>query len=348
MWESDLVKPFRKIREEITVAHKTNILLRGTRLIIPAGLQNRVIKLVHEGHQGLARTKALLREYLWFPDIDKLVKEEVGTCIACQATGQQNPQKPLQPTPLPDGPWQELKIDFYGPLPEGQYLLVVIDTSSRYPEVELVTTTSARATIPKLDDIFARHGIPNNIKSDNGPPFFGDEFAAYMKSLGIEHLTSTPLWPQGNATVEAFMKPIGKVIRTALLEKHKWKQALNQFLLNYRTTPHSMTKIPPAQLLFNRGVKGKLPMLPANKYPINRHNEAKINDEKSKEQSKHYANVKRRVQESKINVGDKVICKQNKLSKFSSTFDINPYTVVPVAWWHRLDWGGQIKFGAPS
>ena len=87
MWESDLVKPFRKIREEITVDHKTNILLRGARLIIPAGLQNRVIKLAHEGHQGLGKTKALLREHLWFPDIDQLVKEEVGTCIACQAAG---------------------------------------------------------------------------------------------------------------------------------------------------------------------------------------------------------------------------------------------------------------------
>ena len=92
MWESDLVKPFRKIREEITVDHKTNILLRGARVIIPAGLQNHVIKLAHEGNQGLAKTKALMREYLWFPDIDKSVKEEVSTCIACQATGQQNQQ----------------------------------------------------------------------------------------------------------------------------------------------------------------------------------------------------------------------------------------------------------------
>ena len=65
---------------------------RGARLIIPAGLQICVIKLAHEGHQGLAKTKALLHEYVWFPDIDKLVKEEVGTCI----TGQQNPQEPLQ------------------------------------------------------------------------------------------------------------------------------------------------------------------------------------------------------------------------------------------------------------
>ena len=69
----------------------------------------------------------------------------------------------------------------------GQYLLVVIDTYSLYPEVVLVTTTSARAIIPKLDAIFARHGIPDQIKSDNEPPFFGDEFAAYMKSLGTKH-----------------------------------------------------------------------------------------------------------------------------------------------------------------
>ena len=152
--------------------------------------------------------------------------------------------------------------------------------------------------------------MPVKIKSDNGPPFVGEEFAAYMKSLGIEHMTSTPLWPQGNATAEAFVKPIGKVIRTALLEKHKWKQELNRFLRNNQTTPHSTTKIPPAQLLFNRVVKGKLPMLPANKYPANRHNEAKINDEQSTEPSKYYAHVKSRAKESETNVGDKETCKQ--------------------------------------
>ena len=112
-----------------------------------------------------------------------------------------------------------------------------------------------------------------------------------MKSLGITHVTSTPLWPQGNATAEAFMKPLGKVIRTALLEKHKWKQERNRFLLNYRTTAHSTTKIPPVQLLFNRVVKGKFPMLPVNIYPVYRHNEAKTNDVKSKDQSKQYADA---------------------------------------------------------
>ena len=87
LWSSDLVKPFRTISEEITIDHTNHILLRGTRIIIPQALQSRVIKIAHEGHQGVAKTKAMLREYVWFPEIEKLVKEEIDTCIACQATG---------------------------------------------------------------------------------------------------------------------------------------------------------------------------------------------------------------------------------------------------------------------
>ena len=71
-------------------------------------------------------------------------------------------------------------------------------------------------------------------------------------------------------------------------------------------------------------------MLPVNIYPVSRHNEAKINDAKSKDQSKQYADAKRRVKESGINDGDKVICRQNKLSRFSSTFDTYPYTVIRI------------------
>ena len=48
--------------------------------------------------------------------------------------------------------------------------MVVIDEYSRFPEVEIVTSTPARSTIPKLVAIFARKGIPDVLKSDNRPP----------------------------------------------------------------------------------------------------------------------------------------------------------------------------------
>ena len=75
-------------------------------------------------------------------------------------------------TPTSTEPWQTLPNDFYGPIPYSeQYLLVVVDTYSKFPEIETVTSTLAKAIISTLDRIFASHGIPQQLKIDNGPPF---------------------------------------------------------------------------------------------------------------------------------------------------------------------------------
>ena len=232
-WNDPKLKPFKQIKNEIAINHDHQVFLRGSRIIIPMSLQKQVIKIAHEGHQGIAKTKARLRETVWFPNLDKHVRSELEHCLACQATSQPNRPEPINVTPMPDSPWDKVKIDFYGPLPSGQYILVVIDCYSRFPEIEILTAISAQKVIPKLDCIFARHGIPSHLTSDNGPPFQSDEFRRYMSAMGISHTTSTPLWPQGNAEAEAFMKPLGKAIKTAHLENRPWQQELSKFLLNY-------------------------------------------------------------------------------------------------------------------
>ena len=103
--------------------------------------------------------------------MDKQVRTELEHCLACQATSQPNSPEPLNISAMPDRSWDKVKIDFYGPLPTRQYILVVIDCYSRFPEIEILPTISARKVIPKLDNIFARHGIPSQVPSNNGPPF---------------------------------------------------------------------------------------------------------------------------------------------------------------------------------
>ena len=127
------------------------IILRGSRIVLPESLQQRAIDLAHETHPGLTKTKALIREKIWFPDIDKLVKNTINRCIACQATGRPNPPEPLAMTDMPNGPWETIHVDFKGPLPSGEYLLVVTDRYSRFPEVEIVRSTKTSSAIPKLD-----------------------------------------------------------------------------------------------------------------------------------------------------------------------------------------------------
>ena len=120
-------------------------------------------------------------------------------------------------------------VDFCGPFPTGEYTLVVIDAYSRFPEVEIVRSTSAKSTIHKLERIFATHGLPNTLKSDNGPPFQSSEFKQFMKENGIKHQRITPLWPQANSEAENFMKPMEKAIRAAHIEKKNWRTELYRF-----------------------------------------------------------------------------------------------------------------------
>ena len=47
-----------------------DIILRGTRIIVLASLEHRVLQLAHEGHQGIVKTKTLLRSKVWFPEVD--------------------------------------------------------------------------------------------------------------------------------------------------------------------------------------------------------------------------------------------------------------------------------------
>ena len=181
---------------------KSCIVLRSTRIVLPQSLQQRAIDIAHASHLGLSKTKALIREKVWFPKMDEMIKTTIDQCIPCQAVGKLNPPQPIESTEMPNGPWEKLHMDFYSPLPSGNYLLVVIDRYSRFPEVKIVNSTKASIVIPKLDRIFSVHGIPDVIKADNGPPFNGEEYRIYAKTLGIKLEFSTPLWPKGNAEAD--------------------------------------------------------------------------------------------------------------------------------------------------
>ncbi|XP_037504970.1 uncharacterized protein LOC119381052 [Rhipicephalus sanguineus] len=89
----------------------------------------------------------------------------------------------------------------------GQTFLLVVDYYSRFPEVVTLRSTTARAVIDALKSIFARHGIPQGVRSDNGPPFSSQEFAAFAASYGFNHATSSPHYAQSNGEAERMLRP---------------------------------------------------------------------------------------------------------------------------------------------
>ena len=60
--DTEAFTAWQKVKDELTVGATQQIILRGTRVAVPKNLQERVVELAHEGHQGIVKTKSLLRE----------------------------------------------------------------------------------------------------------------------------------------------------------------------------------------------------------------------------------------------------------------------------------------------
>ena len=171
------------------------LILRGTRIVIPKKLRPRVLSLAHEGHLGIVGTKQKLRSKVWWPGMEKDAEKHCKTCYGCQLVSRPSPPEPIRSTALPTGPWRDLAIDLLGPLPTGESILVVVDYYSRYYEIDIMRSTVASKVISSLEEIFARHGLPESLTSDNGPQFVATEFTEYMEQQGIGHHRVTAKWP---------------------------------------------------------------------------------------------------------------------------------------------------------
>ena len=251
-----------------------------------------------------------------------MVEETIQNCLLCQAatSGNHPPPEQLKMTQLPSAPWKEVAMDFLGPFPTGEYLLVVIDAFSRFPR-----KLKYSPRFPQLDAIFSRQGLPEVLKSHNGPPFNGAEFESNAKHCGFTHRKITPYWLQANGEAERFMRTLQKCIRAGIIEKKNWKQAMDQFLLNYREIPHSTTSISPSESLDNRKIKTMLPEMPSTSKP-----EQKAMaecDARKKEQMRSYADNRRGAKESCIKPGDTVLFKQPKENKFNAPCNPQPFVV---------------------
>ena len=85
-------------------------------------------------------------------------------------------------------PWTRVHLDFAGPFLGFMYL-VLVDATSKWLEVHPMQTITASKTIEVLRSIFATHGLPRKVVTDNGPTFTSNEFGEFMSKNGIRHIT---------------------------------------------------------------------------------------------------------------------------------------------------------------
>lgn len=321
---SVVLKRYEPFRTELGCVN--DILMRGTRIVIPSALRDRVLKLSHIGHPGIERTKQRLRGKVWWPQIDKDAERMVKSCLDCQLVSGTTGREPMSVRELPSEPWHTLAMDMLGPLPSNESILVVIDLYSRYRITEVMKTTTSDDIIAKLRKVFLRLGIPANLVSDNAKNFSSAKMEDFCKQLGIKLKHTTPYWPQANGDVERQNRSILKILRIAEINKSDWKIDLEEANYVYSMVQHPATGRSPAEVLFGRKFRDWIPQLTPSENVTD--GETRDRDWIYKHAAKTYYDANNRTTSMELQPNDRVLMRnlvpQNKLS---AMFHPEPVTV---------------------
>ena len=247
------LRPFWSCRDELSV--EDSLVLKGERVVIPEAMRDEILERIHEGHQGHTKCKLRARECVFWPDINKDIEELTARCHICLEHARSQPKQPMLETELPTRPWQIIATDLFQL--KGTTYLAVADYYSKFPIVKkMPENCTSNAVINALKEILSEYGIPDTIRSDNGPQYDSEQFAAFTKKWGIEHITSSPHFPQSNGFIERTIQTLKMTLRKAMESGGDAHMAL----LNLRTTPIDSHLPSPAELLQGRRVRGNLPM----------------------------------------------------------------------------------------
>lgn len=178
------------------------MLLKGTRIVIPPQLQGEVLEFIHSGHQGIVKCRRRAQGSVWWMGLSKQVDQLVRNCQNC-VEQRSNPKETFVKDAFPKYPWQKIGVDFFKC--KNQWYLIVTDYYSRFFEIIPLSQLKEEVVICQIKHIFARYGICEVMRSDNGPQF-GYEFSKFAKEYNFCHITSSPYYSQSNGAIEAAVK----------------------------------------------------------------------------------------------------------------------------------------------
>ena len=248
-----LPRPYWESRSHLATIG--DLLLYDERIVIPRCMRLETLKIIHEGHLGISKCRARANTAVWWPGLSKEIYEMVSTCHTC-AKFRPEHKETLMSASFPSRPWERVGMDLFEL--NGKLYLVIVDYYSRWVEFRKLTSLTSEHTFEVMKEVFATHGIPDVIMSDNGPQFSAEAFAQFAKSYGFTHTTSSPRYPQANGEAERAVRTLKEIL--------KKNDDPYLALLTQRTTP-LLNGLSPSQLLMGRRLRTRLPVIPSTLQP---------------------------------------------------------------------------------
>ena len=235
------------IKNELSEAE--GLLFKGRQLIIPKAMQTNILDLIHESHLGIEKCKARARSTVYWPGMSRDIHDTVAKCATWLTHRYKNQKEPMIPHSITDRPWQKLGSDVFEH--KGKPYLVVVDYYSKFIETSLMRDKTAGTIVTHMKSIFARHGIPEELVSDN-MPYNSKEFKQFATDWGFKVTTSSPTYPQSNGLSEKAVQTVKRIL----------KKTNDPYigLLEYQNTPVTGMAYSPSQLLMSRATRTKIPV----------------------------------------------------------------------------------------
>ena len=242
-------------------------------VVVPQKMRQKVLKVGHDsamaGHLGQKKTRERIWQEFFWPGIVGDIKRYCMSCDTCQRTAPKGRTKrvPLGKMPVIETAFKRVAVDIVGPIKpisasKKQYILVMVDYATRYPEAIALKDIRADTIAEALWNFWTRLGLPDEILSDRGTQFTSELMRDVQRLLAIKGLNTTPWHPQTNGLVERFNGTLKQMLKKLAMEQpQKWDEFIPALLFAYREVPQDSLGFSPFELLYGRTVKGPMRVL---------------------------------------------------------------------------------------
>ena len=224
------------MRDELTL--QDGLIFKANTVVIPRSLHADMKARAHSSHLG---TESCLRracECIYWPGMSAEIKQYISACEICReldTTSQ--PNEPLISHEVLSCPWERVGTDIF--FLDGKEYLITIDYRRNFWEADRILDSNASTVILELKSHYARHGIPDQVMSNNGPQFVSTEFATFAKTWEFDF----------------DLKTAKRLLRKSI------SAGMDPYLafLDCRNTPTQAMTTSPAQRLMGRRTKTLIP-----------------------------------------------------------------------------------------
>lgn len=176
---SSIMNHYFEYRHDFSIVN--DLLLKDTRIVIPQSLQSEILSLIHAGHQGITKCRRRANGTVWWIGLHVQIEKMVNECNVCierrRSTTQQHFEEDFS-----ERPWQKIAADLFKSK-SGRWYLIVTDYFSRYFEVFALTSLTEEVVIQKIKILNSRYGLPDSVRTDNGPQFSGKQLKKLLNNI---------------------------------------------------------------------------------------------------------------------------------------------------------------------